>query len=119
MTAAAPSLLLFIPQTSMRLNPMVKTLRIARGMAAAAAIARLGACSQVGSLGGVLGSVLQPQPMQASGTVRNVDSRNSQISIQQSDGQSVAVYYDNRTKVVYQNQLYSATSLEYGDEIIA
>jgi len=103
----------------MRLNPMVKTLRIGRGMAAAAAIATLGACSQVGSLGGVLGSVLQPQPMQASGTVRNVDSRNQQISIQQSDGQSVAVYYDNRTKVVYQNQLYSATSLEYGDQVIA
>lgn len=98
---------------------MYTTKGIARGVAIAGAVAALGACSQVGSLGGVLGSVLQPQPMQASGTVRNVDTRNAQISIQQSDGQSVAVYYDNRTKVVYQNQLYSPTSLEYGDQVIA
>src|SRR6476620_9242799 len=95
---------------------MYTTKRIARGVAVAAAIAALGAFSQMGNLGGVLGSVLQPQKMQASGTVRNVDTRNAQISIQQSDGQSVAVYCENVARVVYQNKLYSPTSLEYGDQ---
>src|SRR5829696_6722816 len=93
--------------------------RIARGVAVAATAAALGACSQAGTLGGVLGSVLQPQALQANGTVRSVDSRNQQISIQQSDGQTVAVFYDNRTKVAYHNQLYSITSLEFGDQIVA
>lgn len=78
-------------------------------------------CSQAGSLGNVLGSVLggQGQGSQVSGTIQNVDSRHQQINLRQSNGQSIALVYDDQTKVVYQNQNYSVTSLEYGDQVTA
>src|SRR5262249_41005630 len=88
-------------------------------MAAALGMAVLGACANVGGLGGVLGSVLQPQPAQLAGTVQSVDTRAQQIAIQQPDGQSVAVLYDSRTKVVCQDRNYAVTSLEYGDRVLA
>jgi hypothetical protein len=105
-------------------NPMeMKTMqvrsRMVQSAVAVGTAALLSACSQVGSLGGVLGSVLTPQPMQVSATVRTVDTRNQQISLEQSDGQSVAVTYDNQTKVLYQNQVYPVTSLEFGDQVRA
>ena len=92
--------------------------RIQRGAAAALMVASLGACG--GSLGNVLGSVLGggsggsggSQSGQLAGTVRGIDTRSQQIAIQQSNGQTVAVNYDNQTRVVYQNQNYSPTSLE-------
>lgn len=96
--------------------------RIQRGAAAALIIASLGACG--GSLGNVLGSVLgggsqSGQAGQLAGTIRGVDSRNQQIAIQQSNGQTVTVGYDNQTQVVYQNQNYSPTALEAGDRVTA
>ena len=99
------------------------THRIARTAAAALAFAGLGACSQAGSLGSVLGSVLGggggASQNQVSGIVRSVDTRNQQISLQQSNGQTVGIGFDNQTKVVYQNQNYSVTSLENGDKVTA
>ena len=100
------------------------THRIARTAAAALAFASLGACSQAGSLGSVLGSVLGgggggASQNQVSGIVRSVDTRNQQISLQQSNGQTVGIGFDNQTKVVYQNQNYSVTSLENGDKVTA
>ena len=92
---------------------------IARGAFVIASAAALGACSQVGNLGGVLGGVLAPQPMSVSATVRSVDTRAQQISMAQSNGQLVAVNYDNNTRVIYQNQNYPVTSLEYGDQVTA
>ena len=95
----------------------------ARLGAAALAITSLGACGQTGGLGNVLGSVLGGQQganqgaNQVSGTVRGVDTRNGQIVLQQSNGQSVGVSYDNQTKVVYQNQNYNVSSLENGDQV--
>ncbi len=85
-------------------------------------IAATGACSS--GLGSVLGSVLggggqQQQSGQLTGTIRAVNANNQQITIQQSNGQSVAVSYDNQTQVVYQNQRYSVSSLEYGDRVTA
>ena len=97
--------------------------RIRRGAAAALMVASLGACG--GSLGNVLGSVLGggngsgSQSGQLAGTVRGVDSRSQQIAIQQSNGQTIAVNYDNQTQVVYQNQNYSPTALEAGDRVTA
>jgi hypothetical protein len=94
--------------------------RMQRGAAVALMITSLGACG--GSLGNVLGSVLGgggSQSGQLAGTVRGVDSRNQQIAIQQSNGQTVAVNYDNQTQVVYQNQNYPATALENGDQVTA
>lgn len=84
------------------------------------AFATLGACSQTGGLGSILGGVLGGQQgSQVIGTVRSVDTRNAQIVIQQSNGQSVGVGYDNQTQVVYQNQNYSVASLQNGDQVTA
>lgn len=79
-----------------------------------------GACAgnQLGNiLGGVLGGGAQSN--QLSGTIRGVDTRAQQIAIQQSNGETVPVYYDNQTQVVYQNQNYSPTALENGDRVTA
>lgn len=95
--------------------------RIQKGAVAAVIVASLGACAG-NSLGNVLGSVLGgggTQSNQLSGTVRGVDTRYQQITIQQSNGQSVAVSYDNQTQVVYQNQNYPPTALENGDQVTA
>ena len=96
--------------------------RIQRGTAAALMIASLGACAgnSLGSiLGGVLGGGTGAQSGQLAGTVRSVDTRSQQIAIQQSNGQTVGVNYDNQTQVVYQNQNYPPTSLENGDQVTA
>jgi hypothetical protein len=97
--------------------PNLQTLR--RGAVAALIIATTGACA--GNLGNVLGSVLGGGAggNQLSGTIRGVDTRSQQISIQTSNGQTVPVYYDNQTQVVYQNQNYPPTALEYGDMVTA
>jgi len=94
--------------------------RLRRGAAAALMFVSVGACA--GGLGNVLGGVLgggTPQNGQLSGTIRGVDTRSQQISIQESNGQTVPVTYDNQTQVVYQNQRYSPTSLENGDRVTA
>ena len=91
-----------------------------RGAAAALMIASVGACA--GNLGNVLGGVLgggTAQNGQLSGTIRGVNTRSQQISIQESNGQTVPVTYDNQTQVVYQNQNYSPTALENGDRVTA
>jgi len=96
----------------------IKGLR--RGAAAALMMASLGACasSQLGNiLGGVLGNGTGSN--QLSGTIRGVDSRSQQITVQASNGQTVPLSYDNQTQVVYQNQNYSPSSLEYGDMVTA
>jgi hypothetical protein len=95
--------------------------RIIRITALSGALVALGACANTGGLGSILGSVLGTGTggQQLAGTVRGVDTRNSQISVQQSDGQSIAVLYDQNTKVVYQNKLYAITNLENGDQINA
>ena len=96
----------------------LQTLR--RSAAAALVILGTGACAG-NQLGNVLGSVLGGGAggNQLSGTIRGVDTRAQQISIQTSQGQTVPVYYDNQTQVVYQNQNYSPTALEYGDMVTA
>jgi hypothetical protein len=96
-------------------------------MSARAALAVLlllpsAACTNAGSLGNILGSVLgggAGQANQVSGYVRGIDTRNRQIGIQQSNGQTLAVAYDNQTQVLYNNQSYPVTSLENGDQITA
>lgn len=91
----------------------------ARG-SAILAVAALSACSSTGGLGNILGGVLgQQQQGQVSGTIRNVDTRYQQIQLQQSNGQTLNLGYDNQTQVVYQNQNYSVGNLEYGDQVTA
>ena len=81
----------------------------------------LGGCANNSTLGNVLGSVLGSGQSsdQVTGTVTGVDTRAQQIGIQMSNGQTVALSYDNQTQVVYQNQNYSPTNLERGDQVVA
>ena len=95
--------------------------RIIRGSAVLVVLGATSACSGAGGIGDVLGGVLgggQPQAAEAQGAIRAVDTRAQQISLQLSNGQTVALAYDNQTKVVYQNQLYAVTNLEPGDQVI-
>jgi hypothetical protein len=92
------------------------------GAAAALMMASLSACAgnQLGNiLGSVLGGSSGAQSGQLSGTIRAVDTRSQQITVQQSNGQTVPLSYDNQTQVVYQNQNYSPTALETGDQVTA
>ena len=96
----------------------------ARVATAALLLLSAGACSSAGGLGSVLGSVLggvggNQSSNQVSGYIQGVDTRNRQIGIQMSNGQTVAVAYDNQTQVLYQNQNYPVTSLENGDQVTA
>jgi hypothetical protein len=99
---------------------MFKLQTIRRAAMTSFVILSAGACAG-SQLGNVLGSVLGGGAggNQLSGTIRGVDTRSQQISIQTSNGQTVPVYYDNQTQVVYQNQNYPPTSLEYGDMVTA
>jgi hypothetical protein len=85
------------------------------------ALLTAGACN---GLGGILGGLGGTQPVnqsgQINGTVRTVDPRNSQVSIQDnSSGQSYWVQYDNRTQVTYRGQNYPATAIRQGDNVTA
>jgi len=76
------------------------------------------ACSQLGQLGNVLGTGT-PQASQVSGTVQSVDTRNQQIVLQQTNGQSIGLLFDSQTQVTFQNRTYSVTNLERGDRVTA
>ena len=54
-----------------------------------------------------------------SGVVLGIDQSRQQLGIQLQDGQQVALLYDQQTQVVYQNQNYPVTALEWGDEVTA
>jgi exosome complex RNA-binding protein Csl4 len=86
----------------------------ARIGAAALLVSASTACSS--ALGNVFGNVLGGS-QDMSGTVQGVDTRSQQIFLQQSNGQTIAIAYDSRTQVVYQNQTYSVNSLERGDQV--
>jgi hypothetical protein len=95
--------------------------RAARFGVAALSVAALGACAQGGTLGEILGGVLGGGGggSQVAGTIRGVNTSSQEISLQQSNGQTVALSFDNQTRVVYQNRNYSVSSLEYGDQVTA
>jgi hypothetical protein len=95
------------------------TTAFARQTAAVSSILiALAACSQLGGLGSVLGGG-QPQTGQVSGVVQGVDPRNQQIVLQTTNGQQVALFFDQQTQVTYQNRNYAVTNLERGDRITA
>ncbi len=89
-----------------------------RGASAVAALALFSSlgCNGLAGLGNVLGT---SQPSEVTGLVRGVDTRAQQLGIEQSNGQVVALVFDSRTQVVFQNQNYPVTSLERGDEVTA
>ena len=100
------------------MNGLMRGLRGAVVLGAGLAIT---GCSQIGTLGNVLGGVLQPSAGsgsgQVAGTVRYVDTQRQMLQVTTSNGQTGNVYFDNRTQVVYQQQSYPVTSLEQGDEV--
>lgn len=77
----------------------------------------LSGCAQAGTLGDILGGVMNAPAQTLSGTIQGVDTRAAQIFVRTSDNQTVAVSYDDRTSVVYQQQSYPVTALERGDEV--
>lgn len=94
--------------------------RFSHHLGAAIVFAAMTACANTGGLGGILGSVLGGgQGNQLQGAISGVDTRSQQIGVQQSNGQTVWVRYDNNTQVVYQNQNYPVTALERGDQVLA
>ena len=97
--------------------------RLSRLGATTMLAASLAACSSTGGLGSVLGGILGGlgggNNNQVSGTIQTVDTRNQQVVLTQSNGQSIALSYDNSTTVVFNNQNYSITSLERGDQVTA
>ena len=94
--------------------------RLSHHLGAAIIFAAMTACANTGGLGGILGSVLGGgQGNQLQGAISGVDTRSQQIGVQQSNGQTVWVRYDNNTQVIYQNQNYPVTSLERGDQVVA
>jgi hypothetical protein len=106
----------------------LNVLRITRAGVALLTLAAsaTGCASGGGGLGGILGSVLggqgqqgqgQGQQGQVQGTVRGVGQ--NQISLQLTDGQQVALAYDQQTTVSYQNQNYAVSNLEPGDQVTA
>jgi len=93
--------------------------RAARTTAVALALIATSACANSG-LGNILGSVLGGGGgNELAGTIQSVDTRNLQIGITQTNGQTVGVRYDNNTRVIYQNQNYPVTALENGDQVVA
>jgi len=103
-----------------REDPMTSLKSAARGGAAIVMLISAAACSQNSSLGDILGGVLGGGGgSQVSGSVSGVNTRLQQVGIQQSNGQTVTLNYDNNTQVVYQNRNYSVSSLEYGDQVTA
>lgn len=99
---------------------------IRAGLASLALGAALGGCaSGGGGIGEILGSVLGGQQQgqaqqgqgQVQGTIRGVGQ--SQISLQLANGQQVALGYDQRTTVAYQDRSYAVSNLEPGDQVTA
>ena len=81
------------------------------------ALVAVGGCAQAGTLGDILGGVMNAPAQTMSGTIQGVDTRAQQVFIRTTDNQTVAISYDDRTAVVYQQQNYPVTALESGDAV--
>ncbi len=87
----------------------------------------LAACgsSGLGDLGGILGSPSSTQSSSVQATVNFVDTNNQRIDVnanyvnglRNTQGTQQSIYYDSRTRVVYQGRDYNVTDLERGDQI--
>ncbi len=88
-------------------------------LALGAVFTAVSGCSNIGTLGNILGSVLggqqQQQQQQLDVEIQQVDANNGRLYVRTSDGQSGTLRIDNNTMVVYNNQRYPVTSLQRGD----
>lgn len=97
-------------------------MRRAYMLALGAALLVSGGCSNLGSIGNVLGSVLggmggQQQQQQIDAEIQQVDASSGRLYVRTQDGQTGAIRVDSQTQVVYNNQRYPVTSLERGDVV--
>ena len=92
-------------------------------LTAAATLVLFAGCSNLGSIGNVLGSVLggmggQRQQQQSLDVeVQQVDANSGRLYVRTQDGQQGTIRVDNQTQVVYNNQRYPVTSLGRGDVV--
>ncbi|HEX6642859.1 MAG TPA: hypothetical protein VF215_17205 [Thermoanaerobaculia bacterium] len=98
-----------------------------------AALLMTAACGSMGGDGGlgsigdiILGSPSSAQSSDVKGTVAAIDTNARRIDLDvtyinnlrdTNNGQRGSIYYDNNTRVTYQNKDYGVTDLERGDEI--
>lgn len=91
------------------------------------------ACGSMGDGGGlgsigdiILGSPSSTQTSDVKGTVSAIDTNARRIDLDvtyvnnlrnTNNGQQGSIYYDNDTRVTYNNQSYAVTDLERGDQI--
>jgi hypothetical protein len=102
-------------------------MRIAALTLTALLLASCGSGGGLGSIGDIiLGSPSTSQPSDVRGTVTSVDTGARRIDLDVSyinnlrntnDGQRGSIYFDDRTRVVFQGNDYRVTDLERGDEI--
>lgn len=89
----------------------------------AAVVASAAGCAQLGPLGEVLGGVLTPaggqggQGGEVQGEVQGVDTQRRIIQIRTQNGQTGNVQYDERTRLIYQQQEHPVSGLERGDVV--
>lgn len=91
-------------------------------VAAALTLVVLTGCSNLGSIGNVLGSVLggmggQQQQRSLDAEIQQVDANSGRLYVRTSDGQQGTIRVDNNTQVVFNNQRYPVTALERGDVV--
>ena len=92
-----------------------------------AACGSMGGDGGLGSIGDIiLGSPSSTTSSDVRGQVEYVDTSARRIDLDvtyinnlrdNNNGQRGSIYYDNETRVVYQNNTYNVTDLERGDEI--
>jgi hypothetical protein len=104
-------------------------MRIATLALAALLLASCGSMGNGGSLGDIiLGSPSSTQSSDVQGYVDQIDTRNQSISLDvtyinnlrqsgSNSNQQGTIYYDSRTRVVYQGRDYRIEDLERGDQI--
>ena len=87
-------------------------------LTAAVTLVLFAGCSNLGSIGNILGSVLGQQgaqQQQIEAEITQMDPNSGRIYVRTQDGQTGAIRVDGQTQVVYNNQRYPVTALERGD----
>jgi outer membrane biogenesis lipoprotein LolB len=89
-----------------------------------AALLLLSACSGLGSIADILGSIggtgqqQQQQQGQMQAEVQQIDTNGQRIYIRTQNGQSGYVRFDSQTQVIYRQQRHPVTALERGDIVV-
>lgn len=98
---------------------MTRTIRTIPILAFALAAAGCGG-GGLGALGDILGGAGgtgQPQSGTLTAEVQEVRTQQQQIIVRTQEGQQGGVLFDQNTQVIYQNERYEVTALEYGDVV--